>query len=211
MPVGLRDPEEGSGEPSQVSPAPTAPQTPTLVRLGWQLLHLPSSEDSSGQGGLWDPQVPRFVQAELGEHRFRMSCLPTSREPWVATPGALRPPRVQGSLPTTEPEGHEHGGPGMAEGASFLAQSLPPRAREPRAGPTRDSLPGPAPTSPRPHSRCCWGSLVAAVADTGGLSREALTKQGPQCMDQAGRGPACSPVRRGWRRGRGRPCVPSPQ
>ena len=92
MPIGLGDPEEGSGEPSQVSPVPTAPQTPTLARLGWQLLHLPFSEDSSGRGGLWDPQVAKFVQAELGEHRFSMSCLPTSREPWAATPGALHPP-----------------------------------------------------------------------------------------------------------------------
>ena len=165
MPIGLGDPEEGSGEPSQVSPVPTAPQTPTMARLGWQLLHLPSSDDSSGRGGLWDPQVAKFVQAELGEHRFSMSCLPTSREPWAATPGALHPPpRVQGGLPTTEPEGHEHGGPGMAEGPASSPRASLPGQESQELGPR-----GTAPLQGRPPQ--AHGPQQGLVGISGGRGR----------------------------------------
>lgn len=94
----------------------------------------------------------------------------------------------------------------MAGVGGFLTQSLPPRARKPRAVPTRDGPPpGPAPTCPRPPSRYRGGTLAA----TDGLSREALAKQGPHCAwTKQGRVLPCSFSGRGWQRGQGRPCVP---
>lgn len=196
MPGGFGDPEGGSGEPGQVSPAPMAPQSPR---------HWPGRDGGSficpplktARGVPLGPRVPRFIQAELGGHRFRMSCLPTSREPWAATTGALRPPRVQGGLPNMDPEGHGQGGgrawlgwvasspraslPGqesqeLCPRGMVLLQGRPPRAQGPPAGiegelwqPQMDSPGRPSPNrGPTVHGPSRAGSCRAPSAGEAG-------------------------------------------